>query len=209
MAQRLLNKGAVGMDVRQLQGGLNGKAQYSAKDGNNKLPALVVDGIFGPKTQAKVIEFQKREKLAADGIAGPKTVGAIFLPNLTQVVSSNPVAGPLPANAFQPTVASAAIANAIAAGIKGVKFPRPGPGATRPAPPNKKPENIFSPTQNASQEMAIMLGIDSLYLRNATVAFGAGTPEYPLIVQVTANARWLRCLLTSSIAPAIPRTSFG
>ena len=35
-------------------------------------PPLKVDGIFGPKTQARVIAFQKQAKLAPDGIVGPR-----------------------------------------------------------------------------------------------------------------------------------------
>jgi peptidoglycan hydrolase-like protein with peptidoglycan-binding domain len=31
------------------------------------------DGIFGPKTKAAVIAFQKKHGLTADGIIGPKT----------------------------------------------------------------------------------------------------------------------------------------
>ena len=34
---------------------------------------LQVDGIFGPLTHARVIEFQKSNELQADGIVGPDT----------------------------------------------------------------------------------------------------------------------------------------
>ena len=36
-----------------------------------------VDGIFGPKTKAAVISFQKKNGLVADGIVGPKTAAAL------------------------------------------------------------------------------------------------------------------------------------
>lgn len=36
-----------------------------------------VDGIYGPKTKAAVIAFQKKNGLVADGIVGPKTAAAI------------------------------------------------------------------------------------------------------------------------------------
>lgn len=38
---------------------------------------LVADGNFGPKTEAKVIEFQKKNKLTADGIVGDSTLKAL------------------------------------------------------------------------------------------------------------------------------------
>lgn len=36
-----------------------------------------VDGIYGPKTRAAVVSFQKKNGLVADGIVGPKTAAAI------------------------------------------------------------------------------------------------------------------------------------
>src|SRR5262245_33094297 len=39
---------------------------------------LVLDGIFGPLTDAAVHSFQKREGLKVDGIAGPQTLDALF-----------------------------------------------------------------------------------------------------------------------------------
>jgi len=52
-----------GEDVRELQ---------------NKLASLgydvgPVDGIFGPRTERAVIEFQKNNGLKVDGIVGPQT----------------------------------------------------------------------------------------------------------------------------------------
>lgn len=65
-----LAKGQRSNNVVGLQNALN-KALRLAKP-------LVLDGIFGPLTDAAVRQFQKRERLTCDGIAGPKTLGALF-----------------------------------------------------------------------------------------------------------------------------------
>jgi peptidoglycan hydrolase-like protein with peptidoglycan-binding domain len=41
--------------------------------------SVVVDGIFGPKTDAAVRAFQTAAHLAVDGIVGPKTWGALIV----------------------------------------------------------------------------------------------------------------------------------
>jgi len=45
-----------------------------------KLGGLEIDGIFGPRTEARVKEFQRSKGLVADGIVGPKTWAALFPP---------------------------------------------------------------------------------------------------------------------------------
>jgi len=42
-----------------------------------KLNDLVVDGLFGPKTDAKLRAYQKSKNLKADGICGPLTWGKL------------------------------------------------------------------------------------------------------------------------------------
>lgn len=41
------------------------------------LPKLVEDGIFGPKTRARTMEFQRQHGLVPDGVVGPKTRAAL------------------------------------------------------------------------------------------------------------------------------------
>lgn len=65
-----IRQGSKGQDVRDLQAHLKGV--YSLYAGH-----LVVDGDFGPKTKAAVMEFQRRSGLVADGIVGPLTWGRL------------------------------------------------------------------------------------------------------------------------------------
>jgi peptidoglycan hydrolase-like protein with peptidoglycan-binding domain len=67
---RLITQGAKGADVRAIQDVLNFHIR--------RLTALKVDGIFGPRTHARVVEFQKSNQLKPDGIVGPKTLGKLF-----------------------------------------------------------------------------------------------------------------------------------
>ena len=83
---RLLSRGSVGEDVKDVQGRLNGRPPSS-------LPPLDVDGQFGDRTQARVIEFQKLNGLAADGIVGPATRARLFAGPVA-VPSSTPVGAP-------------------------------------------------------------------------------------------------------------------
>ena len=59
--------GARGNNVRWLQWQLNKAAGEK----------LAVDGIFGPRTKAAVLRFQKKQGLLVDGIVGPKTRTAL------------------------------------------------------------------------------------------------------------------------------------
>ena len=55
----ILRKGDRGQEVARLQ----------AKVGAD------IDGIFGSKTEAEVIDYQSRNDLGVDGLAGPETLG--------------------------------------------------------------------------------------------------------------------------------------
>ncbi|MEX2141223.1 MAG: peptidoglycan-binding domain-containing protein [Pirellulales bacterium] len=65
MGRPLLRMGSQGPAVTLLQQALN-----SAK---SVLTKLQEDGIFGPKTRGRVVEFQQQNKLQPDGIVGDKT----------------------------------------------------------------------------------------------------------------------------------------
>ena len=67
---RTLRAGDVGADVRALQDVLNFHIR--------RLAPLAVDGNFGPKTKARVIDFQRANGLSDDGIAGPNTNNKLF-----------------------------------------------------------------------------------------------------------------------------------
>lgn len=60
-----LSIGSAGPFVRELQESLNLLP--------TKLARLVADGLFGPKTQGRVKEFQGQNGLTADGVVGPLT----------------------------------------------------------------------------------------------------------------------------------------
>jgi peptidoglycan hydrolase-like protein with peptidoglycan-binding domain len=49
------------------------------------LPKLVEDGIFGPKTRARTMEFQRQRGLVADGIVGSKTRAALGMSTVVPV----------------------------------------------------------------------------------------------------------------------------
>lgn len=67
---RLIKQGLQGADVRAVQDVLNFHIR--------RLTPLSVDGIFGPLTHARVVEFQKANQLQADGIVGPLTMAKLF-----------------------------------------------------------------------------------------------------------------------------------
>ena len=50
--------------------------QYLLRDHGHH---VTVDGIFGPKTEAAVEQFQITDHLRADGIVGPQTWGAVIV----------------------------------------------------------------------------------------------------------------------------------
>jgi peptidoglycan hydrolase-like protein with peptidoglycan-binding domain len=67
LGTRVIAPGAVGWDVAALQFRL-------AWHG---FPSGAFDGVFGPRTQAAVLGYQRWAGLAVDGIAGPATLGSL------------------------------------------------------------------------------------------------------------------------------------
>ncbi len=64
----VLRDGSQGPEVRRLQGLLNRVANAG----------LAEDGIFGPRTESAVRQFQASRRLEVDGIVGPKTWAALL-----------------------------------------------------------------------------------------------------------------------------------
>lgn len=68
VAEPTLKRGSTGSQVKKLQGHLN-KLGYT--DADKK--CLILDGIFGASTQEALKKFQKAKGLTVDGIYGPKS----------------------------------------------------------------------------------------------------------------------------------------
>lgn len=71
--------GSRGNEVRNIQQRLKNWGYYTG----------AVDGIYGTKTKAAVIKFQKKHNVTADGICGPKTLELIGLPTGNNPSSSS------------------------------------------------------------------------------------------------------------------------
>jgi N-acetyl-anhydromuramyl-L-alanine amidase AmpD len=79
-ADVLLYRGSEGLQVAELQRRL--KNAYASYAGD-----LVIDGVFGPTTEAAVREFQRRTPgLKVDGVVGPQTAAALRLRVVTPAV---------------------------------------------------------------------------------------------------------------------------
>jgi hypothetical protein len=90
---RLLTRGCTGLDVKELQAALNFHVRGPATP-------LATDGIFGPLTDARVRDFQKRAGVAVDGDVGPITVGALYRTLLVPVEAVVKRRSPMPVGRF-------------------------------------------------------------------------------------------------------------
>jgi hypothetical protein len=87
-ANPTLRRGSIGAPVKELQQRLNTWLPNAPKP---RPAPLVVDGIFGAKTEAAVHTFQQAMKLEVDGIVGPKTWARLLARETAQApVSSRP-----------------------------------------------------------------------------------------------------------------------
>ena len=86
--------GSKGSDVTKLQELLNQNGSYN----------LATDGIFGDKTKAAVMDYQKNKNLAVDGIVGENTWGALTnAQNTAASTPTTPAASTAPAATSQAT----------------------------------------------------------------------------------------------------------
>lgn len=83
-ANGVLGKGSTGEDVKNLQQQLN---EWLVANGKTPIKA---DGIFGPKTEEAVKEFQTASGLQTDGLAGPNTKARLDLENSRDFQQLNP-----------------------------------------------------------------------------------------------------------------------
>lgn len=121
-------------DVRQLH-------QHFKDLGSN----ILVDGKFGPQSQAIVREFQKQKGLSVDGIVGPDTWKAAFDPQNTTApsVSLSAVRSSSPAITGGGSTRTSSPRRVPPAG-SGIapppSNPSPSPGNPQPAPPGRRPQ---------------------------------------------------------------------
>ena len=69
----VLRQGSTGVHVEQIQFWLSGLAQF-----DSSIPAIAVDGNYGPATKAAVVAFQTGAGLTANGVVGQVTWDALY-----------------------------------------------------------------------------------------------------------------------------------
>ena len=108
---RTLSRGMTGDDVANLQAALNYHLRPphppDTPDGPPR-PPLEVDGIFGPLTEGRLIEFQQVNDLADDGVVGRETRPVLF--TARQLTVKIPINKPDIPNFRRPTRTAAFVA---------------------------------------------------------------------------------------------------
>ena len=104
--------GSSSADTRLVQQKLNGFP-------GSALPKLVEDGIFGPKTRARAIEFQRQHGLVPDGVVGIRTRAALGMSASVPFAPTPPkaLAGAGAGQAGGGTAAVGAVTSAFAAAV--------------------------------------------------------------------------------------------
>jgi len=86
--------GSTGNQVKRVQQLLNFAAtapRIPGRLGGTVLVPLAVDGVFGQKTKARVIEFQTKANLKADGVVGPLSGAALVSAVVGSMTLTRPV----------------------------------------------------------------------------------------------------------------------
>lgn len=96
-----LSIGSVGEDVKTLQTALG----FTGED---------VDGIYGPKTEAAVIQYQKDNSLDVDGIAGEQTLGKLYGNQSTGAAAQTTTPATKPTTTTQATIPTPSATSSVA-----------------------------------------------------------------------------------------------
>jgi len=84
----MIASGSAGLAVKQAQCELN---RANRVNENGKFAAIVVDGLFGPKTTYAIELFQVCVNIQGDGIVGPATWNALNYYNTHSIVGGYPL----------------------------------------------------------------------------------------------------------------------
>jgi hypothetical protein len=151
---RLLSRGTTGLDVNELQAALNFHVRSPATP-------LRPDGIFGPLTEARVRDFQKRAQLKVDGLVGPSTIAVLY----------RRVAGVVVVQRKPRVVASVRSLNAF----------RPGFGQVRPANPD-----VLPPQTRSARSLGFELETKLVFNPLAKPSLG----DHPLQLTLSKSIPW-------------------
>ena len=170
ITDRLLHHGCTGDDVRAIQDVLNFHLRG--------LMPLVVDGVFGDRTESRVEFFQRVNGLNEDGIVGPMTRSILFETTIasfrllfvpSSLLNAQPPAAPAPAQPQSTAGAATSLATRIiaSAGSRDLRNRSPRVSA------------IFGPQVTVPEAQTVKLPI----LRPLQAARAAATPVTPSVLR--------------------------